>query len=241
MLAGYARVIRCFLNWCLEEEAYELVVKPAVVKKIKMPKTQKSVIDIFTTAQLQALFVACQYEYNEHLQVRARAILSVLIDTGIRASELCTLTLEHTHLDPGDAFVKVLGKGRKEREVGLGTLSRQALEDYIIRYRGQAGPQEPVFIGRYSEPLTPDGLEQIITRLGSFAEISGVRCSPHTFRHSFAVSYLLAGGDLYKLSLLMGHEKTEVTEIYLRTIQARQARQGGLSVLDQIGVGTKDA
>lgn len=79
------------------------------------------------------------------------------------------------------------------------------------------------------------GLEQIIRPIGSRARIKGVRVSPHTFRHTYATLYLLNNnGDIYKLSRLMGHTSVKVTERYLGAIKAKQAREGGQSVLDQL-------
>jgi site-specific recombinase XerD len=266
-LANYTRNIRSFLHWCLAEEAYEQYVKASQVKKIKMVKVVKTVIETFTTEQLQALFSACEKEFEESLRVRDHAILAMLLDTGIRASELCTLTLTNVHLDTNDPYIKVLGKGQKEREVGLGTQSRLALLKYLKMFREAEVRLEieqdihaasvlkkreitaherrhmtqrfrektPVFVTRYHKRFTVNGLEKIIDRLSAWAHVKGVRCSPHTFRHTYAVNYLLNGGDLFKLSLLMGHEDVEVTQVYLRTVKSREARRG-LSVLDIMGV-----
>ena len=235
-LAGYVRVILAFLNWCIDSSDYEQFVDPNVIHRIKLPKTEKTVIAIFTKSDLQALFVATEKEFDEHLRVRDRAMLYLLIDTGIRANELVTLTIEHTHLDPGDPYIKILGKGSKWREVGLGVQTRQALETYVQSYRKVVELSDPLFLNRYHEPLTVFGLENLVRRLGKWAGVKGVRCSPHTMRHTYACNYLMQGiGDIFKLSLLMGHEDIETTRIYLRTVQSRQARQGK-SVLDEIGV-----
>jgi integrase/recombinase XerD len=104
-------------------------------------------------------------------------------------------------------------------------------------YRTSAELADPVFLNRFGRPLTVDGgLEDMIATLGKRANIQGVRCSPHTLRHSFATNFLLQGGNIFKLSLLMGHTDIETTPIYLRTIQSRQARNGK-SVLDELKVG----
>ena len=71
-------------------------------------------------------------------------------------------------------------------------------------------------------------------RLGEWAGISGVRCSPHTLRHTFAVQYLLAGGDVYVLSRTLGHSTVSTTEIYLRSVKQHQVRTTSFSVLDKI-------
>lgn len=233
-LHTYVKIILTFLNWCLEDEKYGQYVKHATVKRIKKPRRDQMVIETFTPEQIKLLFKAAKHEYNEELQIRDRAILAVLMDTGIRANECVTLTIGNTHLDPLDAYIRVHGKGKKWREVGLGERAQEEIKTYIKLYRQDALGSESLFINRYSKPLTPDGLHQLVHRLGVWSEISGVRCSPHTFRHTFAIQYLLQGGDVYMLSRLMGHTSVQVTEIYLRAVKAIQARKSSKSVLDRL-------
>jgi site-specific recombinase XerD len=231
-LRGYAQVIKGFLNWCAKEDGLEELVSEKTPKRIELPRVDAKVIETFTPDQIKRLFAACEKEFTQTLTMRDKAILSVLLDTGIRASELVGLTLDNVFLSAQDAYIRVFGKGRKEREVGLGKEARIALHRYITRYR-QAGKEEQhVFLSRFTQPLTVNGLDQVIYRLGEWARISGVRCSAHTFRHTYAVSYLQAGGDVYKLSRLLGHTGVQVTENYLKAFKARDARMDGLSVLD---------
>jgi len=82
--------------------------------------------------------------------------------------------------------------------------------------------------------MTPSGLNTILDRLEQWSGITGVRVSCHTFRHTFACLFLLQGGDLYKLSRLLGHTSVRVTEIYVRSISAQQARRTSESVLDHL-------
>jgi site-specific recombinase XerD len=236
-LHGYAQVIKGFLRWCAEEELPDLdsSTLQRVADRVELPKVDVKVIDVFTQDHIHRLLRACDQEYNGELRQRDRAIISMLLDTGIRAGELVGLRLEDTHLTVGsDSYLRVFGKGRKQREVGLGRTASAALHRYIARYRGR-GAEGVVFLNRAGEPLTVDGLGQLIRRLGDWGRVSGVRCSPHTFRHTYAVRFLEAGGELYALSRLLGHSSVAVTENYLRAFQARAARKGGISVLDQLG------
>lgn len=230
---GYLRVLKRFLHWLSREEDYEAVVSSKLPSRIDMPKLEQKVTEIFTPEQIKALLAACGQEYNQELRVRDRAIVSVLIDTGIRASELTGLTLDNTFLDPLDAHLKVFGKGGKWREVALGHRSLVELRRYITRYRHASKEEGRVFLNRYDAPLTVWGLDQLIERLGKWAGVEGVRCSPHTFRHTFAVNYLQATGDVYRLSRIMGHNSVKVTEIYVRAVSNRTARKG-MSVLDNM-------
>lgn len=229
-LHGYMQVIKGFLAWCAKED----LVSERLAKRVEMPPVDIKVIETFSQEQIKRLFAACTTARTPALIARDRAILAVLLDTGIRASELCGLTLETVFLEPQEAFLRVCGKGRKQREIGLGKTARTALYRYITRYRKAAKEESHVFLTRIHRPLARPGLESLFYRLRDAAKITGVRCSPHTARHTFAVNYLAAGGDVYKLSRLLGHTSVTVTEHYLRAYQARDARKDGLSVLDRL-------
>jgi integrase/recombinase XerD len=232
-LASEVRIIKIFLNWCLEDEQYSEYIKPIVVRRIKAVKITQEIIETFSPGQIDALFKACDREDSEHLQLRDRAILAVLLDCGLRATELCTLTLSNVILDAKDSYVRVYGKGGKWGEVGLGDQSRKVLRKYIRLFRGDE-KNALVFVGRSGDPLTANGLRQIIKRLGDWAKIEGVRCSPHTFRHTFSRMFMQNGGDIYKLSKLLRHSSVGVTEDYLKSLQQSEARKGAKSVLDNI-------
>jgi len=225
---GYAQVMKGFLTFCAKEE----LISERLAKQAPIPHVESKVIQTFTREQVKRLFTACGLESFRVLAERDRAILAVLLDTGIRASELCGLRLENAFLQPNDGYLLVDGKGRKQREVGLGKEARTHVHRYIYRYRDAPRSEHHIFVGRRRQPMTPYGLDQMLYRLRDWAGIVGIRCSAHTFRHTFAVSYLAAGGDIYKLSRLMGHSNVSTTEIYLRDYKDRDARKGP-SVLDQ--------
>ncbi len=232
-LHGYAQVIKGFLNWCAKEDGLEELVSEKTARRVEMPRVDVKVIETFTQDHIRRLFAACEQEYSPTLVARDKAILAVLLDSGIRAGELVGLTLENVHLSPQDGYIKVYGKGRKEREVGLGKQARTTLHRYISRYRHAPKSERHVFLSRFNEPLTVDGLGQIVRRLGEWGRVKGVRCSPHSMRHTYAVNYLTAGGSIYDLSRLLGHASVQTTENYLRAFKARDARKRAISVLDQ--------
>ena len=195
---------------------------------------------------------------SEHLQLRDLAILAVLLDTGIRATELVTLTIGHVHVEAQDAYIRVFGKGSKWGEVGLGEEARRTVKKYLRMFREptidyalqaelaklpprqqqqvkkQRTQEQRLFVNRAGQPLTKSGLHQIIARLGEWAGIEGVRCSPHTFRHTFSVNFIRQGGDIYRLSKLLRHTSVKVTENYLKSLQQTEARKGAKSVLDNL-------
>ncbi len=228
----YVTTVKTFLAWCASEEDFEEFVSSKVVSRIPAIKAEQPIIETFTPEQIAALFAATG---EQPFPIRDRAIVSVLLDTGIRASELVGLTIDCCWLDPDDSYLKILGKGKKWREVPLGRTARTALRRYITRYRKpRTASEQHVFLGRTGEPLMVSGLEQIIRPIGHRARIKGVRVSPHTFRHTFACMYLLNGGDIYRLARIMGHTSVKVTERYLSAIKSKQVRQENHSVLDHL-------
>ncbi len=257
-LAGYVRVIKSFLNWCLLEPEYGKYTSSAVIQRIENPKVVEVIIETFSPDQIQALFKACDKEESEHLQMRDRAMLAVLLDCGLRSTELTTLTIGNVSLDTKDAYVKVLGKGNKWGEVGLGDQARKHVHKYIRMFRIptieylvsekhknlserqlkqislEVAQTSLVFVNRSGEQLTKSGLWRIIDRLGEWSGVEGVRCSPHTFRHTFARMFIQNGGDIYKLSKLLRHSSVSVTEQYLKSLQQSEARKGAQSVLDSL-------
>lgn len=221
---GYARAVRALLNWCVQEE----LLSESVARRFTMPKREQKVIQALSWEQVDRLLRAAK-------TTRDQAIVAVLVDTGLRANELCTLSLEHVHFTPQDAWVLVKGKRDKWREVGLGRRSRHVLHRYIHRER-QAPPDQPTVFAGQRGPLTVSGLDQLLYRLRDEAgreHFTGIRVSAHTLRHTFATLYLAGGGDIYKLSRLMGHSSVSVTEGYLRSFRAKDARRGQ-SVLDNM-------
>ena|ERR1700726_1271561 len=255
-LASHVRVIKAFLNWCLQDEQYGVDVK--IIARIEKPRVVETIVETFSPEQIESLFKACRKEDSEHLQLRDRAILAVLLDCGLRAQELVTLTIGNVIVDPGDSYLKVLGKGSKWREVGLGIETRKHVHKYIRMYREptiehavkqqhknlserqfkqkikEVTQDSCVFVGRTGDNLTTSGLFQIIRRLGEWVHIEGVRCSPHTFRHTFSKMFMENDGNIYTLSKLLGHTSVGTTETYLKSLQKSSVRKGMKSVLDNL-------
>jgi integrase/recombinase XerD len=253
-LASYVRVIKTFLNWCMLNEDYEQHIKPVTIQRIKKPQVIKVALQIFSREQIGALFEACDKEESEYLQVRDRAMLAMLLDTGIRVTELIELRLGNVYLDPQDAHVKVLGKGGKRGEVGLGKLAQEYLQKYISMFREPAiyrevthlsGRQRKrmieqkrheihLFVNRRGNPMTKNGLWRIIQRLGEWANIDSIQCTPHALRRTFAVNFMRQSSDIYRLSKLLRHSSVDVTEVYLTSYLQSEARRGAKSVLDNL-------
>lgn len=235
---GYVQVVKSLLNWCVENE--EGNVSTRTINKIKLPRLEKSQVSMFTQEELRRLFLACDHS---PFPKRNRALLSMLLDTGVRAAELVYdssrpeertgLLIEDVYLTVMHPYISVMGKGRKPRELPLGQQSKATLRLYIRNYRDNL--ENPyVFLSRTGEALTVRGLESTLEELGKTAQVSEIY--PHKFRHTFACLFLLNGGNINDLKTLMGHEDIRTTMIYLRAIEGMGVRDRAHSVLDQMSL-----
>ncbi|MDE2104833.1 MAG: tyrosine-type recombinase/integrase, partial [Patescibacteria group bacterium] len=123
-LHGYTQCIKAFLHFCMQEEFTPTRTYERVRSNVAAPRPDAKIIEIFTEEQLRRLFAACQKEFRSDLVARDKAIIAILLDTGIRAQELCHLKLTDMTLTQDESYLRVLGKGRKEREVGIGNKAR---------------------------------------------------------------------------------------------------------------------
>ncbi len=151
---------------------------------------------------------------------RDYVLLLLLLDTGMRVSELCNLRVADVY----PRYVKVSGKGMKEREIGLHPQMSKLLWKYLHKYRALFGvASDRVFVGEKG-PLTVSGIETIFDRIEARSGVRGIH--PHLLRHTFSKRYLQNGGDLFKLSRELGHSSVQVTgNIYLGDFKSTDARQ----------------
>ena len=213
----YLRSIRAFWSWLVSEE----VIHSSPWIKVKIPKPPKKVIPAFSEAQIRALLGAIDRSTREGF--RDWTVILTLLDTGLRVTELTNLRLEDVDLDEG--VLKVCGKGAKERMVPIGARVQRALWRYVNRYRRQPinGLCGNLFLSKSGRPLPKNRIEALLKIYGKKAEVEGVRCSPHSFRHSFAISYLRNGGDVFTLQHLLGHTTLQMTQRYLQSLSDEDA------------------
>jgi site-specific recombinase XerD len=211
---GYLRAVRAFWSWAQKEG----FVEKNPFSQIKIPKAPKKIMPTFTQEQLRRLIAAI--DTRTPLGHRDYIIILTLMDTGIRCSELTGLEVQNVNLQA--RLFKVWGKGAKERMVPFGRKVQSALWKYLTYYRPE--PLMPrydhVFLTGQGRPLTKDRVETLVERYGRRADITGVRVSPHTFRHTFAVMFLRNGGDVFSLQRIMGHSTLDVLRIYINMAQA---------------------
>ena len=230
----YLRAIRAVWGWLMAEEFIE--VNP--FDKIKVPKAPKKVITPFSDDQLRAFFAAI--DAKSPAGFRDLTIVQTFLDTGIRLTELTDLKLNEVNLI--QRCLKIHGKGNKERIVPIGITLQKALAKYINKYR--PNPQYPLadnlFLSKDGMPLTSNRVQSIIEVYAIKAGIEGVRSSPHTFRHTFAISYLRNGGDVFTLQRILGHETLDMVRNYVTLAQSDlQAAHLRCSPIDNLKLKTK--
>ncbi len=208
-VAGYARVFKLFFNW-VEREGYT-ANNPS--RLLRVPKTFAKIVETFTDDQIQRLLGAV--DIKEVNGFRDLCIMLLLLDTGIRLTELINLEIPDLDLERGE--IKIRGKGGKERIVPVGAKVQKALWKYIHRYRPEsAHPNvQNLFLSIQGYGLSGSRVYRVIAGNGKKAGLQGVRCSPHTFRHTFAKNFLLNGGDLFTLQKILGHSTLDVVRLYV--------------------------
>ena len=181
---------------------------------IETPKTGRKLPDTLSVEEIDALIAAIDLSSNEG--ERNRAMLETLYGCGLRVSELVSLKISDLFFDEG--FIKITGKGNKQRFVPIGNLTQKYIRIYKDDIRAhldiKKGHEDTLFLNRRGSQLTRAMLFTIIKDL---ATKIGLRknISPHTLRHSFATHLLENGADLRSIQLMLGHESITTTEIYV--------------------------
>lgn len=184
------------------------------MSKIPVPKATIKLVNTFSADQVNKLVTICHL--SKDIGFRNLTMIFLMLDCGIRVSELIGMDIGDVNLPEG--FIKVRkAKGGRERMVPIGALVQKMLWKYLNQYRPT--PLTPniagLFLNDKGLPLGRSGVQQMLRRYGRSAGISGVRCSPHTLRHSFAKNYLLNGGDIFSLQRILGHSSLASVRTYL--------------------------
>ena len=183
---------------------------------VDSPKLGKYLPVVLSVEEVRAILKAAPNE-------RDRAILEVLYGCGLRVSEVCSLKISEVYLK--DMFVKVMGKGSKERLVPMAPSTASAIMDYLsVRPESDAGCEDVLFLNRFGRALSRVAVFKMVK---SVALVAGVdkNLSPHTFRHSFATHLIENGADLRVVQEMLGHESILTTEIYTHVDSATWQRE----------------
>lgn len=198
----FAKCIKTFFAFCVRDELLE--VSP--FDKVKIPKLEKKVPQAIPADKVRTILAACKYE-------RDKAIFLTLLDSGVRASELCALQVGDLNMDTGAMLVR-MGKGQKGRTVYVGPKTRKQIKRYFIKERGnEQRDDEPLFARQDNGARVEyNGLKQLVRRIRDATQLD---FSCHSFRRTFAINSLRNGMDIYMLAQLMGHSDISVLKPYL--------------------------
>ena len=204
--------------WAVDADLVEI----NILHTVQRPRPEKRVINELSREQVEAMFSALDRsrDFSRPGQRscsvalpnsdRNRAILILFLDTGIRVSELCELTIDRCDLR-GRKII-VFGKGAKERQIPISARTAQVIWKYLSK-RSDARMNDFLFVTRENLPITRKNCLDMLTDLGERAGVPNVH--PHRLRHTFAINYLRNGGDVYTLQDILGHTTLDMVKNYL--------------------------
>lgn len=199
--------IRTFFNYLMKEG--KIKVNPS--EKLESPKLKKTLPNTLSLEEVDKLL---SIKPKDAKDWRNKAMIELMYGTGMRVSELVNLELNDINLK--DNYVRVYGKGKKERIVFMADVTTDVLDKYINIYRNsllKGYLTDKVFLSSYGKGITRQGFFKILKKE---AEKAGIKksFSPHTLRHSFATHLLENGADLRSIGEMLGHENIKTTQIY---------------------------
>ena len=202
--------LKSFFNFLIFED-YR---KETPLELIEVPKTGRKLPDTLSTTEIDALIAAIDLSKPEG--ERNKAMLETLYSCGLRVSELISLKISDLFFEEG--FIKITGKGNKQRFVPVGSSTIKFITIYANQIRVhvpiQKGFEDTLFLNRRGKQLTRAMVFTIIKNLAIAIDLNKT-ISPHTFRHSFATHLLENGADLRSIQLMLGHESITTTEVYM--------------------------
>ena len=201
--------LRSFFDWLVLEG--ERPDNPCEL--IEAPKLGRYLPEVLSVEEVTAILDSVNTDSGEWTALRDRAILEILYGCGLRVSEACGLLISHVYLKEG--FVRVVGKGNKERLVPLGEMAAEAFASYLEARPQAAEPalNDIAFLNKNGRPLSRVAIFNLVRKQALLAGVNK-EISPHTFRHSFATHLIENGADLRVVQEMLGHESILTTEIY---------------------------
>lgn len=195
----------------------EKIIESNPAQQVDLPKTGMHLPDVLTVADIEALIAAPDRNKPEGL--RDAAMLELLYGAGLRVSELILLTMTSVNQDAG--FVRVFGKGSKERVVPVGRMALSAIRTYVEDARPvllKNRSSVHLFVTRRGSAMTRQSFWHLIGRYGRLAKLKK-KITPHSLRHSFATHLLEGGADLRAVQMMLGHADISTTQIYTHVAQ----------------------
>ena len=224
-LANRVRALRAFFRW-----AYKVgYTETLLLETTRPPKIPFELIEPLTDQEIWRLFDASP-------KLRDKAVLALLLDSGLRAAELVGIYIDDLNLEKG--VVKVMGKGAKERYVPFGEATERRVRKYIDEERPKEVLSDRLFLTNRRKPMKTHNLKLIMRRLKDKAEIP--RIHAHLLRHTFATRFLLGGGNMLLLKACLGHTSMTMVDRYVHLASQEAIDLGRMySPLDGLENGTK--
>lgn len=199
--------LRSFYDWLILEK----IIEENPCDKVDMPKLGVYLPTVLSVEEVEAIIDSVQRE--DWFGLRDKAILEVLYGCGLRVSEAVELKISGVYLDEG--FLRVIGKGNKERLVPLGEMAGDALRNYLDSRPAPADAEsdDVLFLNRFGKHFSRVSMFNLVKKQALAAGITK-ELSPHTFRHSFATHLVENGADLRVVQEMLGHESITTTEVY---------------------------
>ena len=199
--------LRSFFDWLVLEG----ILKDNPCDRVDGPKIGRYLPDVLSEEEVTAMIDG--FSDDTWQQVRDRAILEMLYGCGLRVSEAVSMTISSLYLDKG--FVRIIGKGNKERLVPIGDMAAEAVGDYLLvrPLPAESKYSDILFLNRFGKSLSRVSMFNMVKNQARAVGITK-EISPHTFRHSFATHLIEHGADLRMVQEMLGHESISTTEIY---------------------------
>lgn len=221
---SYVKGIKAFLTWLYTED----YIKADLGHNLNLPKAKRKVIDVLTDDEIKKLF-AC-FDKKTFLGIRDYCICSLMLDSGLRKSEVIRLRLGDLHIIEG--YVLVNGKGNKQRIVPIGLNTQKNLMKYIA-FRPAFVKADSLFLTKKCTPITASVIERLFKKLKKVCFTP--RLHPHLLRHTFATRYLENGGNIYALQQILGHTSLDMVKKYVHlTTQRNVVNFSSFSPLDNL-------
>ena len=199
--------LRSFFGWCIVES----MITDNPCDMVDSPKLGRYLPDVLSVEEV--ISIIDSVDLSTWNGMRDRAILEVLYGCGLRVSEAVELKVSCLYFDEG--FVRIIGKGNKERLVPIGEIAAEAVNEYLGRRPEAAdtASEDILFLNRFGRSLSRQSMFKMIKKQALIADVRA-EISPHTFRHSFATHLVENGADLRVVQEMLGHESITTTEIY---------------------------
>ncbi len=206
-LRNYHADLSALWQWAIQQE----ICNENPVRQIKAPIAEKKTIIPLSKIEIYALLEGAS---QSHYPLRDRAIILTLLDTGIRATELCNLQIKDLNRVTG--HIRVIGKGKKERLIPISQETIGVIDKYLAN-RQESSYSAPLFALKSGKPIERCKLRKVLAELGNRSKVSHV--FPHRFRHTFAIQFLRNGGNIYSLQKILGHSTLDMVKRYLAIAQ----------------------